>query len=50
MGPGDQLADRFPKIGVLMDDARAEVLAFSAFAPRPLDEDLVDEPARATEQ
>jgi putative transposase len=27
----DQLADRFPKIGVLMDDARAEVLAFSAF-------------------
>ena len=27
----DQLADRFPKIGVLMDDARAEVLAFSAY-------------------
>ena len=27
----DQLADRFPKIGVLMDDAKAEVLAFSAF-------------------
>src|SRR3954467_100690 len=27
----DQLADRFPKIGVLMDDARAEVLAFTAF-------------------
>jgi putative transposase len=27
----DQLADRFPKIGVLMDDARAEVLAFSSF-------------------
>ena len=27
----DQLADRFPKIGALMDDARAEVLAFSAF-------------------
>ena len=27
----DQLADRFPKIGLLMDDAKAEVLAFSAF-------------------
>ena len=27
----DQLADRFPKIAVLMDDAKAEVLAFSTF-------------------
>jgi putative transposase len=27
----DQLADRFPKIGPLMDEAKAEVLAFSAF-------------------
>jgi transposase-like protein len=27
----DQLADRFPKIAVLMDDAKAEVLAFSIF-------------------
>ena len=27
----DQLGDRFPKIAALMDDARAEVLAFSAF-------------------
>ena len=27
----DQLADRFPKIAVLMDDANAEVLAFAAF-------------------
>jgi putative transposase len=27
----DQLGDRFPKITVLMDDAKAEVLAFSAF-------------------
>jgi transposase-like protein len=27
----DQLADRFPKIGILMDDARTEVLAFSTF-------------------
>ena len=27
----DQLGERFPKIAVLMDDARAEVLAFSAF-------------------
>jgi putative transposase len=25
------LADRFPKIGPLMDDAKAEVLAFTAF-------------------
>lgn len=30
----DQLAGRFPKIGPLMDDAKTEVLAFSAF-PRP---------------
>jgi len=27
----DQLADRFPKIGALMDDAKAEVLAFATF-------------------
>jgi putative transposase len=27
----DQLADRFPKIGPLMDEAKTEVLAFSAF-------------------
>jgi transposase-like protein len=27
----DQLGDRFPKIGVLMDDAKTEVLAFAAF-------------------
>jgi transposase-like protein len=27
----DQLADRFPKIAVLMDDAKAEVLAFTSF-------------------
>jgi putative transposase len=27
----DQLADRFPRIGPLMDDAKAEVLAFCAF-------------------
>jgi putative transposase len=27
----DQLADRFPKIGPLMDEAKCEVLAFSAF-------------------
>ena len=27
----DQLADRFPKIGPLMDEAKAEVLAFNAF-------------------
>jgi putative transposase len=27
----DQLADKFPKIGPLMDDAKAEVLAFSSF-------------------
>jgi putative transposase len=27
----DQLADRFPKIGPLMDDAKTEVLAFSTF-------------------
>src|SRR5690606_17886205 len=30
----DQLAGRFPKIGPLMDAAKAEVLAFTAF-PRP---------------
>jgi transposase-like protein len=27
----DQLGDRFPKIAVLMDDAKAEVLAFTSF-------------------
>jgi putative transposase len=27
----DQLADRFPKIGPFMDDAKAEVLAFTAY-------------------
>jgi len=27
----DQLGDRFPKIATLMDDAKAEVLAFSSF-------------------
>jgi transposase-like protein len=31
----DQLAGRFPKIGPLMDQAKAEVLAFSIF-PRAL--------------
>ena len=30
----DELTTRFPKIGPLMDDAKAEVLAFTAF-PRP---------------
>jgi transposase-like protein len=30
----DQLAARFPRIGPLMDDAKAEVLAFAAY-PRP---------------
>ena len=27
----DQLGDRFPKIAVLMDDAKPEVLAFTVF-------------------
>jgi transposase-like protein len=27
----DQLGERFPKIGALMDEAKVEVLAFSAF-------------------
>jgi transposase-like protein len=40
----DQLATRFPEIGPLMDEAKAVVLAFTAF-PRALVEDLVDEPA-----
>lgn len=31
----DQLATRFPKVGVLMEAAKAEVLAFTAF-PRPV--------------
>ena len=30
----DQLADRFPKIAALMDDAKAEVLAFTGFPER----------------
>ena len=44
----DQLGHRFPKIAVLMDDAKAEVLAFSAF-PERTRPSLVDQPARATE-
>ena len=40
----DQLGDRFPKIAALMDDAKAEVLAFSRVPAGPLDEDLVDQP------
>ena len=43
----DQLAATFPKIGPLMDTAKAEVLAFTAFPPRPLGEDLVHEPVGA---
>ena len=31
----DQLGDRFPKIAILMDDAKPEVLAFTGF-PRAL--------------
>jgi putative transposase len=38
----DQLGDRSPKIAVLKDDAKAEVLAFSAF-PAATDQDLVDQ-------
>ena len=40
----DQLGDRFPKIAVLMDDARAEVLAFTAFPRAHWTQDLVDQP------
>jgi hypothetical protein len=36
----DQLAGRFPKIGTLMDAAKAEVLAFTAFPPTALAQDL----------
>ena len=34
----------FPKIGPLMDEAKAEVLAFTALPPPALDQDLVDQP------
>ena len=45
----DQLAAGFPKIGPLMDDAKAEVLAFTAF-PAALGEGLVDQPLGAGQQ
>jgi hypothetical protein len=46
----DELAARFPKLGPLMDDAKAEVLAFTSSPARALAQDLVDQPARAGEQ
>ena len=45
----DRLANTFPKIGPLMDDAKTEVLAFTAF-PKALAEDLVDKSAGADQQ
>jgi putative transposase len=46
----DQLAASFPKAGPLMDDAKAEVLAFTAFPRAHRGEDLVEQPARADQQ
>ena len=46
----DQLGDRFPKIAVLMDDAKTEVLAFTVLPASALGEGVVDEPARAAQQ
>jgi putative transposase len=45
----DQLGGRFPKIGTLMDAAKADVLAFTAFPDRA-GQDLEHQPARASEQ
>jgi hypothetical protein len=50
----DQLAGRFPKIGTLMDNAKSEVLAFTAlprthwpkiWSTNPLERGLIHEPA-----
>ena len=46
----DQLGERFPKIATLMDDAKAEVLAFTAFPRAHWSKMLVDQPARASQQ
>ena len=46
----DQLADRFPKIGPLMDDAKAEVLAFTAFPRAHWRKIWSHQPARAGQQ
>ena len=45
----DQLAARFPKIGTLMDAAKTEVLAFTAF-PAALAKGLEHQPTRAGQQ
>ena len=46
----DQLAASFPKVGPLMDEAKAEVLAFTALPEGPLAQDLVHQPTRASQQ
>ena len=43
-----QLAGRFPKIGTLMDNAKTEVLAFTAFPPSALAQNLEHQPAGAS--
>ena len=40
-----ELSGRYPKIGTLMDEAKAEVLAFAAFPARALAQDLVHKSA-----
>ena len=46
----DQLAASFAKVGPLMAGARTEVLAFAAFPPSALAEDLVHQPPRTHQQ
>ena len=46
----DQLAAAFPKIGPLMDEAKAEVLAFTAFPRSHWAEGLVDQPLGTGQQ
>ena len=46
----DQLAESFPKIGPLMDDAKAEVLAFTAFPRAHWRKIWSHQPARADQQ
>ena len=45
-----QLQDPFPQVASLLDEAGADVLAFSSFPRRPLEEDLVQQPPGASQQ
>ena len=45
-----QLQDPFPQVASRLDEAGPDVLAFSSFPTRPLEEDLVQQPPGASQQ